>query len=94
MSVILSLVKEIKHVKGLFVAGLVLLLLATAGAQLAPLILQHLIDHNLTDVSKGLVLDQGAFLTQLAFFAGAGPGWTLALRFLSGPHGLCQSGGD
>ena len=29
-----------------------------------------------------------------AFFAGAGPGWTLALRFLSGPHGLCQSGGD
>ena len=36
MSVILSLVKEIKHVKDLFVAGLVLLLLATAGAQLAP----------------------------------------------------------
>ena len=61
MSVILSLVKEIKHVKGLFVAGLVLLLLATAGAQLAPLILQSLIDHNLTDVSKGLVLDQGDF---------------------------------
>ena len=47
MSVILSLVKEIKHVKGLFVAGLVLLLLATAGAQLAPLILQHLIDHKM-----------------------------------------------
>ena len=70
MSVIVSLIKEIKHVKGLFLAGLVLLLLATAGAQLAPLILQNLIDHHLTDVSKGLVLDQGAFLTQLALFIG------------------------
>ena len=68
MSVILSLVKEIKHVKGLFVAGLVLLLLATAGAQLAPLILQSLIDHNLTDVSKGLVLEQGDFLSKLVLF--------------------------
>lgn len=70
MSVILSLLKELKHVKRLFLAGLLLLLLATAGSQLAPLILQELIDHNLTEVSKGLVLHQTDFLTKLAAFIG------------------------
>lgn len=57
MALIISLVKELKHVKGLFATGLFLLLLATAGAQLAPLLLQNIIDNDLTQVSKGLVLN-------------------------------------
>ncbi len=70
MSVILSLMKELKQVKSLFVSGLLLLLLATAGVQLAPLILQNLIDQDLTAVSKGLVLNQRDFLIKLASFIG------------------------
>lgn len=70
MSVILSLMKELKQVKSLFVSGLLLLLLATAGVQLAPLILQNLIDQDLTAVSKGLVLNQHDFLIKLASFIG------------------------
>lgn len=70
MALIISLVKELKHVKGLFATGLFLLLLATAGAQLAPLLLQNIIDNDLTQVSKGLVLNQADFLTKLAIYIG------------------------
>lgn len=70
MSVILSLLKELKHVKGIFAAGLILLLLGTAGAQLAPLFLQNIIDYDLTEVSKGLVLHQTSFLIKLAIYIG------------------------
>lgn len=70
MRTILSLLKEIKHVKGIFIAGLSLLLLATAGAQLAPLLLKSVIDHDLADVSKGLILNQEDFLGKLALYLG------------------------
>ena len=94
MSVILSLLKELKHVKRLFLAGLLLLLLATAGSQLAPLILQELIDHNLTEVSKGLVLHQTDFLTKFScLYRPFALSWSFALRFFSGADSLCQSSG-
>ncbi len=68
MATILQLVKELKVVRRLFAVGLLSLLLATAGNQLAPLILQHIIDHDLTGVSHGLVLHQTDFLIKLAMY--------------------------
>lgn len=68
MATILQLVKELKVVRRLFAVGLLSLLLATAGNQLAPLILQHIIDNDLTGVSHGLVLHQTDFLIKLAMY--------------------------
>lgn len=68
MATILQLVKELKVVRRLFAVGLLSLLLATAGNQLAPLILQHIIDNDLTGVSHGLVLHQADFLIKLAMY--------------------------
>ena len=70
MSVIVQLLKELKYAKRLFILGLILLLTATAGNQLAPLILQRVIDTDLTDVSHGLIINQADFLSQLALYMG------------------------
>lgn len=53
MAIIISLVKEVKAVRGLFFLGFVLLLISTLGTQLAPLLLQGLIDGPLTNFTKG-----------------------------------------
>lgn len=70
MRLILSLLKELKHAKGIFIAGLSLLLLATAGGQLAPLLLKNIIDQDLTGLSNGLVLHHADFLRKLAIYMG------------------------
>ena len=70
MQVIIKLVSEIKHVFRLFATGLFLLLLATAGAQLAPLLLQHVIDTDLAAVSRHQVFHQDEFVLKLAIYIG------------------------
>ncbi|MGZ7236411.1 ABC transporter transmembrane domain-containing protein, partial [Streptococcus pyogenes] len=54
----------------IFIAGLSLLLLATAGGQLAPLLLKNIIDQDLTGLSNGLVLHHADFLIKLAIYMG------------------------
>ncbi|MGT2910477.1 ABC transporter ATP-binding protein [Streptococcus cameli] len=70
MKTMIQLIKEIRHAWTFFVAGLLLLLLATAGAQLAPLVLQGIIDNQLTAVSKGMPFDQLVFLKELGLYIG------------------------
>lgn len=70
MKVILKLIAELKHVSTLFVTGLFLLLLATAGAQLAPLLLQNVIDKDLAAISDKQVFHQDAFVLKLAIYIG------------------------
>ncbi|MBY5033757.1 ABC transporter ATP-binding protein/permease [Streptococcus gallolyticus] len=70
MRVIIPLLKEIKHIKFLFFWGVTVFLLATAANQLAPLLLQAVIDGPLTDLSKQLPFDQADFLMRLASYMG------------------------
>ena len=70
MKVMIQLVSELKHVFGLFATGLFLLLLATAGAQLAPLLLQNIIDTDLTAISDKALFHQDAFVWKLVVYIG------------------------
>lgn len=53
MKLILSLFKEIRVVKALFICGITLLILSAAGTQLTPLLLQRVIDGPLEKFIKG-----------------------------------------
>ncbi|MDO4666577.1 MAG: ABC transporter ATP-binding protein [Streptococcus sp.] len=53
MKLILSLFKEIRVVKALFICGITLLILSVAGTQLTPLLLQRVIDGPLEKFIKG-----------------------------------------
>ncbi|MFC3927261.1 ABC transporter ATP-binding protein [Streptococcus caprae] len=67
MAVFKQLLQEIRLVKGKFALGLIILILATAGNQLAPLSLQTLIDGPLTYLSTG---DKGPMAILLEGLAG------------------------
>ncbi|MCP1638926.1 ATP-binding cassette subfamily B tetracycline resistance protein [Streptococcus gallinaceus] len=70
MKIIVPLVKEIKHVAVLFFWGVLLFLLATLASQVAPLLLQAVIDGPLTDLSKHMAFDEADFLERLAGYVG------------------------
>lgn len=65
MRVIVTLLKEIRRVKGLFGLGVLLYLAASTLVRLSPILLQGIIDGPITDLSKGLVLQQVDFLQGL-----------------------------
>ncbi|MGT2800476.1 ABC transporter ATP-binding protein [Streptococcus marmotae] len=68
MRVMLTLLKEVRHVKGLFGLGILIYLGASTFVRLSPILLQQIIDGPITDLSKGLPFDQVAFLWQLATY--------------------------
>ncbi|MBJ8350258.1 ABC transporter ATP-binding protein [Streptococcus zalophi] len=68
MSVILSLVKELKAVKKIFGLGMILLLMSSLLQQVSPLIVRRIIDGPLSDLSKGLPLNQALLLRYLSLF--------------------------
>lgn len=70
MKILIQLIKQIRQASTLFLMGLFLLLLATAGAQMAPIVLQRVIDGELTDLSKGTSFQQVVFVRQLALYIG------------------------
>ncbi len=70
MSVIIRLLKEIRHVKSLFFLGATIFLVATTANQVAPLLLQRVIDGPLTSLSKGLPFKEADFLLQLGSYVG------------------------
>lgn len=70
MRVIVTLLKEIRHVKGLFGLGVLLYLAASTLVRLSPILLQGIIDGPITDLSKGLVLQQVDFLQGLLAYMG------------------------
>ncbi|MGT2950600.1 ABC transporter ATP-binding protein [Streptococcus cuniculi] len=70
MRIIITLLKEIRHVKGLFGFGVLIYLGASTLVRLSPILLQRIIDGPITDLSKGLAFDQAAFLWQLAAYMG------------------------
>lgn len=66
--VILLLLKEVKQVPGLFGLGLLLLVLATAGGQGAPLVMQSIIDGPLRAVAQGQANGGQAFAEQVGLY--------------------------
>lgn len=66
--VILPLLKEVKQAPGLFGLGLLLLVLATAGGQGAPLVMQSIIDGPLRAVAQGRADGGSAFAEQVGFY--------------------------
>lgn len=70
MRVIVTLLKEIRRVKGLFGLGVLLYLAASTLVRLSPILLQGIIDGPITDLSKGLVLQQVDFLQRLLAYMG------------------------
>ncbi|MBF0787151.1 MULTISPECIES: ABC transporter ATP-binding protein [unclassified Streptococcus] len=70
MRIIVTLLKEIRHVKGLFGLGVLVYFGASVLVRLAPILLQRMIDGPVTDLSKGLVFNQADFLLQLAAYMG------------------------
>ncbi|HEL1227058.1 TPA: hypothetical protein TVN81_001934, partial [Streptococcus equi subsp. zooepidemicus] len=53
MTLFIKLIKEIKAVTLAFSLAIGFLLVATAGGQMAPLLLQQTIDHYLTPIARG-----------------------------------------
>ncbi|MBF0775477.1 ABC transporter ATP-binding protein [Streptococcus azizii] len=86
MRVIVTLLKEIRRVKGLFGLGVLLYLAASTLVRLSPILLQGIIDGPITDLSKGLVLQQVDFLQGLlaymALIIGGGILFYLSTRIL------------
>lgn len=86
MRVIVTLLKEIRRVKGLFGLGVLLYLVASTLVRLSPILLQGIIDGPITDLSKGLVLQQVDFLQGLlaymALIIGGGILFYLSTRIL------------
>ncbi|MGT2932564.1 ABC transporter ATP-binding protein [Streptococcus catagoni] len=82
MSLYIKLIKEIKTVSLPFCSGIVLLLVATAGSQFSPLLLQDMIDKYLTPLSigkkVGLLAFQKLLLLYLALII-----ITAVLRYIS-----------
>ena len=70
MRVMIDLLREIRYVWRLFTLGLVIYLLAAAANQLAPLILQGVIDGPLTNLGQGLPFDRAIFLRQMMAYGG------------------------
>ncbi|MGT2715041.1 ABC transporter ATP-binding protein [Streptococcus respiraculi] len=70
MRVLITLLKEIRRVTGLFVLGVLIYLGASTLVRLSPILLQRIIDGPVTDLSKGLPFDQAGFLLQLAAYLG------------------------
>lgn len=70
MRVIVTLLKEIRRVKGLFGLGVLLYLAASTLVRLSPILLQGIIDGPITDLSKGLLLQQVDFLQGLLAYMG------------------------
>lgn len=70
MRVIVTLLKEIRRVKGLFGLGVLLYFAASTLVRLSPILLQGIIDGPITDLSKGLVLQQVDFLQGLLSYMG------------------------
>ncbi|MER0122351.1 ABC transporter ATP-binding protein [Streptococcus sp. ZJ93] len=70
MRVMMTLLKEVRHVKGLFGLGILIYLGASIFVRLSPILLQRIIDGPITDLSKGLPFEQADFLWQLAVYIG------------------------
>lgn len=70
MRVIVTLLKEIRRVKGLFALGVVIYLAGSTLVRLSPILLQRIIDGPVTDLSKGLAFNRADFLLQLAVYMG------------------------
>lgn len=86
MRVIVTLLKEIRRVKGLFGLGVLLYLAASTLVRLSPILLQGIIDGPITDLSKGLVLQQVDFLqgllSYMSLIIGGGILFYLSTRIL------------
>ncbi|MGT2711358.1 ABC transporter ATP-binding protein [Streptococcus oriscaviae] len=86
MRVLGLLLKEIKHVKWLFLGSVTVYLLASGLIRFAPLILQRLIDGPLTAISKGALFEQAVFLQELGYYllmVGVGAiGFYVSMRLL------------
>ena len=86
MTILGFLLKQIKHIKWLFIIAVVFYLLASTLVQLAPLLIQQAIDGPITDLSKGLPFDETVFLTQSAQYMGmtvlGAIGFYLSMRLL------------
>jgi ATP-binding cassette subfamily B tetracycline resistance protein len=86
MTILGFLLKQIKHIKWLFIIAVVFYLLASTLVQLAPLLIQQTIDGPITDLSKGLPFDETVFLTQSAQYMGmtvlGAIGFYLSMRLL------------
>lgn len=70
MKISLLLLKELRQVKWLFALAFVIFLLATGMLRLSPLLLQEVIDGPLTDLSKGIPVQEADFLYRLAAYVG------------------------
>ncbi|MBJ8325877.1 ABC transporter ATP-binding protein [Streptococcus pacificus] len=68
MSIILSLLKELKAVKKFFGLGMALLLMSSLLQQVSPLIIRRVIDGPLSDLTNGKALDDVVLLRYLALF--------------------------
>lgn len=86
MRVIVTLLKEIRRVKGLFGLGVLLYFAASTLVRLSPILLQGIIDGPITDLSKGLVLQQVDFLqgllSYMSLIIGGGILFYLSTRIL------------
>lgn len=67
MKIILTLLKEIRHVKGIFFMAVLVFLLSMGTGQLAPLLLQRVIDGPLVATNQA---QQASLLSQLGFYLG------------------------
>ncbi|KHD45376.1 ABC transporter ATP-binding protein [Streptococcus hongkongensis] len=82
MSLIITLLKELKVAKVSFTLGIFLLLIATAAGQLAPLLLKEIIDKQLTPVADGLQINHHLFY-QFIFYYFAVTLLTAIFRYIS-----------
>lgn len=70
MKTIITLLKQLRVVKGLFALGVLCLLLVTATSQYAPLVLQDVIDSSLTVLGQGGTINQPVFMRHLTLYTG------------------------
>lgn len=70
MKIMITLLKEIRHVKGLFWLGIFIYFGGSTMVRLSPILLQGIIDGPVTDLSKGLAFHREDFLIQLAIYMG------------------------